>query len=188
MCRHAVSPLPPVPHSAPAARDFLRQCLSEWELMALYDDARVALTELVTNAIVHARTPLVVSVSSEQGWVEIAVFDGSPTLPQARPPRVDLDADLALLLDAEAGFDEHLDERDPRLDIGAAGSVAGGRGLLVVDALVAEWGVSPLSDGKAVWVRTPAPEDWPHADGCPCPTAASATTLASGHRAAKRAW
>ena len=43
--------------------------------------------------------------------------------------------------------------------------------MVMVDALAAQWGVSPLSDGKAVWVRMDAPDPWPHGVGCPCGTA-----------------
>ncbi len=183
MCRHATTALPAEPRSATAARAFVDERLTAWGLSELRDDALLAVTELVTNAVLHARTPLLVCVSSEHGQVEIAVFDGNISLPQPRPPRLDLASDLDELLTAEAevlpegGF---LDDRDPRLDIGAAGSVAGGRGLLLVAALAAEWGVSPLSDGKAVWVRTPAPQSWAHGGQCPCAATQDPATLGSG--------
>ncbi len=183
MCRHATTALPAEPLSASAARAFVAERLADWDLLELRDDAVLAVTELVTNAILHAHTPLVVCISSEHGQVELAVFDGNVALPQPRPQRLDLSSDLDALLEAEAeavsaGVD--VDERDPRLDIGDAGSVAGGRGLLLVGALAAEWGVSPLSDGKAVWVRTPAPGRWPHGTGCPCASSAEPATLGSG--------
>ncbi len=183
MCRHATTSLPPEPRSASTARAFVGERLADWELTALVDDAQLAVTELVTNAVLHARTPLLVCVSSENGQVELAVFDGNATLPQPRPPRHDLAADLDALLKTEAAVGgplDHSDERDPRLHVGEAGSVAGGRGLLLVAALAAEWGVSPLSDGKAVWIRTPAPQGWPHCEGCTCSTQPSTATLGSG--------
>lgn len=181
MCRHATTTLPPEPRSAAAARRFVGDRLQEWSLDELRDDALLAVTELVTNAVLHARTPLLVCVSTENGHVELAVFDGNQALPQPRPPRDDLAQDLAAVLRAEAAVDEPaLDERDPRLDVGPAGSVAGGRGLLLVAALAAEWGVSPLSDGKAVWVRTPAPEGWTAGGPCPCTSGENAATLGSG--------
>ena len=186
MCRHATTTLPAEPQSAPAARDFVRSCFTRWDLLPMVDDAQLALTELVTNGVLHARTPLRVSASCENGVVELAVFDGSPVLPQLRPERTDLAADLDVLTAAEIELGGGVHERDPRLDVGRAGSVAGGRGLLLVDALVAEWGVSPLSDGKAVWIRSPTPPGWPHAVGCPCSTAPAAAPLASGKRAVDR--
>lgn len=146
--------------------------------MELYDDAALALTELVANAVMHAGTPLVVVLSCGGGMVEIAVHDGNPSMPAIRPHRTDVDADIRQALAAEAAGARPLDERD--VPVGASGPLAGGRGLLLVDALAAEWGVSPLSDGKAVWVRTPVPKGWPHGDHCPCPEAAQPTILASG--------
>jgi hypothetical protein len=46
-----------------------------------------------------------------------------------------------------------LDERDVRLDVGAAGTLAGGRGLLLVEALADEWGVTRRGNGKVVWAK-----------------------------------
>jgi hypothetical protein len=180
VCRHSLRELPPEPRSASVARAFLRACLTDWDLMELYDDAALALTELVANAVMHAATPLVVAISCEGGMVEIAVHDGNPSMPAIRPHRTDVDADIKRALAAEAAAAEPVDERDPRVFIGDAGSLAGGRGLLLVDAVSAQWGVSPLSDGKAVWVRTPVPEGWPHAADCSCAEEHQPTILASG--------
>lgn len=185
VCRHATQVLPAEPESAPAARAFLRARATEWDLLPLLADAQLAVSELVTNAVIHARTPLVTSVSCADGVFELAVFDGNPTLPAVRPARSDLHGDITRVAQLEQELGP-LDDRDPQLDVGAAGSVAGGRGLLLVAALAAEWGVSPTSDGKAVWARTPTPPGWPHASGCPCSTAERATTLASGHRVVHR--
>jgi anti-sigma regulatory factor (Ser/Thr protein kinase) len=180
VCRHASRELPPEPRSASVARVFLRDCLTDWDLVELYDDAALALTELVANAVMHAATPLVVAISCEGGMVEIAVHDGNPSMPAIRPHRTDLESDIKQALAAEAAAAELVDERDPRVYVGDAGSLAGGRGLLLVDAVSAQWGVSPLSDGKAVWVRTPVPEGWPHAAQCPCAADERPTILGSG--------
>ena len=186
MCRHDTQEFPAEPVAARAGRGFLRRCFTDWGLLAMIEDAQLVLSELLTNAIRHAGPPVVVSVSCENRVVEIAVFDGSPTLPSVRPERRDLVADLGQVLVTEAGVDAVLDERDPRLHVGEAGSVTGGRGLLLVDALVAEWGVSPRDDGKAVWVRSLAPQGWPHARGCPCSTSSKAVAQASGRSAVHR--
>jgi hypothetical protein len=178
VCRHASRELPPEPQSASVARAFLRTCFTEWDLMELYDDAALALTELVANAVIHAATPLVIAVSCEGGMVEIAVHDGNPTMPAIRPHRTDVDADIKQVLAAEAASPEPVDERDPRVHVGASGSLVAGRGLLLVDALAAEWGVSPLTDGKAVWVRTPVPEGWQ--GDCSCSEEDHPIVLASG--------
>jgi hypothetical protein len=186
VCRHASRELPPEPRSAGVARAFLRECFTDWDLMELYDDAALALTELVSNAVIHAATPLVVAISCERGMVEIAVYDGNPSMPAIRPHRTDVEADIRQALAAEAAAAELIDERDPRVYVGDAGSLAGGRGLLLVDAVAAQWGVSPLSDGKAVWVRTPVPEGWPHGADCPCGHEHESTVLGSGHTVVHR--
>lgn len=126
------------------------------------------------------------SISSDNGQLELAVFDGNPTLPRPRPVRKDLVSDLDELLAAEAELGIPADDHDPRWDIGPAGSVAGGRGLLLVSAIAAEWGVSPLSDGKAVWVRTPTPAGWPHSVGCPCSDVTNSPIVASGRSVVHR--
>lgn len=181
MCRHATQALPAEPESAPAARAFLRARAIEWDLLPLLADAQLAVSELVTNAVIHARTPLLTSVSCADGVFELAVFDGNPSIPQVRPERSDLHGDIDRAAALELEFGRPLDDRDPQLHIGDAGTVAGGRGLLLVAAIAAEWGVSPTTDGKAVWARKPTPPGWPHAVGCPCSTAETSTTLASGH-------
>jgi hypothetical protein len=120
--------------------------------------------------------------------VEIAVHDGNPSMPVIRPHRTDVEGDIRRVLAAEAlvaqalvaeAAAEPVNERDPRINVGDAGSLAGGRGLLLVDSLSAQWGVSPLSDGKAVWVRTPVPAGWPHGS-CTCADEEQRTVLASG--------
>jgi hypothetical protein len=158
----------------------------DWDLMELYDDAALALTELVANAVLHAATPLVVAISCEGGVVEIAVHDGNPSMPALRPHRTDIEADIRQALAAEAAAAEPIDERDPRGYVGDAGSLAGGRGLLLVDAVSARWGVSALSDGKAVWVRTPVPQGWPHTADRPSSNPEESTVLDSGRPAVHR--
>ena len=186
VCRHATQPLPAEPYSAVIARTFLRRRFAEWELDPLLDDAQLVLTELVTNALRYAHTPLEVSLSSENAMVEIAVCDGSPVFPTLRPQREYLDSDIAEVLAVEQTLGAVLPDDDPRLAIGGAGPLMGGRGLLIVQAIAAQWGASPLSDGKAVWIRTPVPDGWPHSLGCPCATSPQATPLASGHRVVHR--
>ncbi len=183
MCRHATTELSPQPESAGAARRFVGARLAEWDLLPLLDDAQLAISELVTNAVRHGAPPLSASVSCQDDMVELAVFDGAGALPTLRATRFDLAADLDEASRAEALLDGDVDERDPRLDVGEAGTVAGGRGLLLVAALAAQWGVSPRSDGKAVWVRTPAPPGWHPPFPCPCETSPDASPLASGGRA-----
>lgn len=176
VCRHATFDVPPEPRSVPSARDFCRDTLTSWDLAQVVDDAQLILSELVTNGVLHAGTPLGVTISSETGNLEIAVSDGSRAVPVVRPHREDLGGDLdALIVTADSTGLE--DDRDPLLDMGAAGSVVGGRGLHLVVSLAAEWGVDSSHSGKSVWARLPVP-GWPPADHCSC--AAGNIRLSSG--------
>ena len=127
MCRHASFDVPPQPRSVPSARAFCRNTLTGWGLRPMLDQTQVVLSELVTSGVLHARTPLRVTISAEAGNLEIAVSDGSPGVPTVRSRRDDLAGDLdALNSSWLAGI--VTDDRDPRLNVGAAGSVVGGRG------------------------------------------------------------
>jgi hypothetical protein len=70
-----------------AARRFLEDALRQWGRLSLLDDARVVLSELVTNAVLHARSPFTVSVRAEESGVRLAVHDDSPAQPPASVPR-----------------------------------------------------------------------------------------------------
>lgn len=177
MCRHAVFVVPAEPQSAPSARQFCRLTLLGWDLPELVDDLLVLVSELVTNGVLHARTALRVELSTANGIAEVAVFDNNVHLPTARPRREDLHADLDLVV--ATGRDLHdVDDRDPRLHVGEAGSIVGGRGLELVASLADDWGVTRTDDGKAVWARLPGPHGWPPAASCPCLT--GSIKLASG--------
>ncbi|HEY5835143.1 ATP-binding protein [Streptomyces sp.] len=106
------------------ARTDLRSTLARWELSRLSDEAELVLSELMANALRHARVPQRSRIETRyvrgERAVRIEVHDASDVLPQVRNPVAD-------------------DE--------------GGRGLAFVDALTAgRWGVAPSGDGgKAVW-------------------------------------
>jgi anti-sigma regulatory factor (Ser/Thr protein kinase) len=135
----------PVPAAAAAARRFVRDTLSSWELAgehagpgeraewaqrdALVDDAVLLTSELVTNAVLHAGTPVQVTCrllgDLSDGAVEIAVLDRRPT--QLRPDRPHTAAEAA--------------ER------------TNGRGLQLPSELATAWGVTYARAAKAVWFR-----------------------------------
>ena len=48
------------------------------------DDALLCISEAVTNAVLHARTPIEVIVIDSGAWVRVEVRDGSPLLPEHR--------------------------------------------------------------------------------------------------------
>ena len=151
--RQAHFALEPDPRSARLARALLRTCLADWSLSALEDDAAIAVSELVTNGVTHAGTALVLAIECDDHWLELSVADGSPWPVQPRPPRSDAAGDLAVVVEVERDLGQELDDRDARLDVGASGTLAGGRGLLLVEAVADEWGVTPSSAGKTVWAR-----------------------------------
>lgn len=105
--------------AARAAREFVTDSLAKTNLRAtLIYDARLVVTELAANAIVHARSPFSVTAQAHEFGVRLSVRDSSLVRPTVRPS-------------------------DPL--------AASGRGLLLVAALCADWGVVVTTDGKTVW-------------------------------------
>jgi PAS domain S-box-containing protein len=80
----SVVSLPPLPQSVRDARAFVRSTLTGTPVDHLIDDAQLAVSEVVTNAVVHAGTPIEVAVSVGGGGVRVAVSDGSPRMPRRR--------------------------------------------------------------------------------------------------------
>ena len=80
----AVGTFPPAPASVRAARCFVGSVLAEWGLRAAYDAAEMLVSEVVTNAVLHARTPFTVTVTRSADAVRVSVNDGSPAVPQQR--------------------------------------------------------------------------------------------------------
>jgi anti-sigma regulatory factor (Ser/Thr protein kinase) len=120
----------PEPTAAGAARRFVRDTLRAWvvtgavaESHGLVDDAVLLTSELVTNAVVHAGTPVKVTCRLADDAVEVVVRDGHP----AR-------------LVPEAAESEPTER-------------TGGRGLLLPAALATAWGVAYGRATKAVWFR-----------------------------------
>jgi Histidine kinase-like ATPase domain len=110
----------------------VRDTLQTWDVTGgaadsheLVDDAVLLTSELVTNAVVHAGTPVQVTCRLTDDAVEVVVRDGQP----AR-------------LVPEAAEDE-LSEAER----------TGGRGLLLPAALASAWGVAYGHSSKAVWFR-----------------------------------
>ncbi|MGA2826341.1 MAG: SpoIIE family protein phosphatase [Streptosporangiaceae bacterium] len=120
----------PEPAAAAAARRFVRQTLRSWDIAGrswdpdrVVDDAVLLTSELVTNAVVHAGTPLDVVCRLTSGELEVAVRDRHPT-------RTLPDIPQAASISAERG-----------------------RGLLLPSALASSWGVTYARTAKAVWFR-----------------------------------
>jgi anti-sigma regulatory factor (Ser/Thr protein kinase) len=78
--------LPAEATSPQRARDFVAATLDDWRLAEIRDLARLLTSELVTNAVMHARTDVTVTVTrdDERQRVRVTVTDGSPTQPRRR--------------------------------------------------------------------------------------------------------
>jgi anti-sigma regulatory factor (Ser/Thr protein kinase) len=129
---HAPAAAPEASHAdfaadlqAPAsARHFVAGVLEHWgHSRSLLDDAALVVTELATNAVIHACSPFSVEVRTRGGRVRLSIRDNSRASPCMR---------------------EHAVLR------------ASGRGLRIVDAISASWGVETANDGKTVWAELQA--------------------------------
>ena len=117
----AVTTLPAQDRSPTAARRLVHQALAKAGLEVMLDDALLLVTELVTNAVVHAGTEVELSIDIGPGTARIEVVDHGPgALP--------------------------LQGADP-----SDGTREGGRGMFLLDALAQEWGTRHFPGGKAVW-------------------------------------
>jgi serine phosphatase RsbU (regulator of sigma subunit)/anti-sigma regulatory factor (Ser/Thr protein kinase) len=116
-------------------RHFLHDLLPDWGLAELLDDLELLVSEVATNALIHAHTEVDVRLRSYPDHIRVEVRDSNP-----RPPVL-----IANLKPDGTGSDE--DES--------------GRGMLIVDALASAWGSSPAGRGKTTWFELdlqPAPD------------------------------
>jgi len=135
--------LPGTPLAPGAAREFARAALADWAELALpgaesevrdwpADDAMVVVSELVTNAVVHAGTDVELVCR-----LEIA-DDGSPGA---------LVVEVSDHHPARAVRDEAAERPD--------GTPEYGRGLRLVSTLSEAWGITYRTGVKTVWARLP---------------------------------
>jgi anti-sigma regulatory factor (Ser/Thr protein kinase) len=107
----------------PEARRFVRDTLNALGAAGACDDAETLVSELATNAVLHAKTEFTIHVTRTDGTVRIRVHDLSTVLPRQR----------------SYGLDSTT-----------------GRGIRLIMALAADWGVDRQGAGKAVWFELPA--------------------------------
>jgi len=81
-----------------AARAFVRSRLESWEAEEMVPDAELVASELVTNAVLHARTNVRLKVALESDTVRIDVFDGNSRLPTMVPCGLDATSGRGLAL------------------------------------------------------------------------------------------
>ena len=124
--------LPVQPHAPRLARSYVQQVGQGWPGDVL-DDAVLAISELVSNAVRHAAHRVSLVVTDAQGTVRVEVHDDGDPLERSRLSDGELEQS-----DSDA---EH------------------GRGLFIVAAMAARWGImeqTPLP-GKAVWFELELP-------------------------------
>ena len=132
--------LEPEAGAVSAARRHVRRVLRELGAQELEEAAELGVSELVTNAVLHARTPLTVTVRTDRADRAGRAGRGGPPAPGA-----------GLRVEVADSSPAHVQER--RFDLGAAT----GRGLRLVGSLSSAWGVDPLPEGggpgKVVWFQ-----------------------------------
>lgn len=115
--------LRPHPACVRTARDLVRHACRAWHLEHLADDAMSIVSELAGNAVEHAGTDFVVTVSRGAARLHMAVQDSAPAFIHHRMAAVTSPGPLH--------------DR--------------GRGLPLVHAIAAAWGAMPARGGKVVW-------------------------------------
>ena len=76
--------LPASARSVPEARQQVAAALHDWGYDGLLETARLLTSELVTNAVLHARTEMTVTVEDTEHGVRVSVTDSSPVPPSLR--------------------------------------------------------------------------------------------------------
>lgn len=114
--------------SVVAARRLVSDAASAWRRSdRVTHDAALTISELVSNAVLHAGTDIAVSVRPSGSGIRVEVHDGSEGMPAVPPDRPE--------------------------DVLAGWSMTG-RGLTLVAALADRWGVDPRpGGGKVMWAE-----------------------------------
>ncbi|WP_435771423.1 ATP-binding protein [Nocardioides sp. SYSU DS0651] len=122
---------PAHPSSVGQARALLREALSEPAHEPLLDDAQLLVSEVVTNALVHAGTPIDLAVSVQGATLRVEVSDGAAHLPVRRDYAAMAGTGRGLqLLDALGdrwGVDPTHDGKTVWFELGPAGADQGER-------------------------------------------------------------
>jgi anti-sigma regulatory factor (Ser/Thr protein kinase) len=159
MCRVVSTALPGNARSPGRARAWTRTWLESWDI----DDDGVStllVSELVTNAVKYTLATSTLTLAVADGMIEVAVTDH--------------------------GFSRHAIPAERPLEMSPAARVLSedGRGLMIVEALSHNWGVTANGMSKQVWFRRPVAADWPYTATCTCrPDDPTAHCLASGRAA-----
>jgi len=76
--------LPATARSVTEARRFVLDALANWKLDALGETSALLTSEVVTNAVLHARTPVELVVRRLREGISVEVTDGSRRQPRAQ--------------------------------------------------------------------------------------------------------
>ena len=79
------TPLPPEARSAGAARQLVAEACMDWDCGIQLEAATLIVSEMVTNALLHAGTMLELSVARCEHRLRLAVGDGGTRRPRAQP-------------------------------------------------------------------------------------------------------
>jgi anti-sigma regulatory factor (Ser/Thr protein kinase) len=115
--------LEPDPRSVREARSWVREILLSLERDDLVDSAELAVSELVTNAVLHGTPPITVSVRGTRHHPRIEVHDQSARPPEVNPGITDEENLLSTI----------------------------GRGIGIVAWYSSRWGADLSETGKTVW-------------------------------------
>jgi len=78
--------LRPRPQAAGEARRLARRTLASWGIDQAVDAVLLVVSELVTNAVTHARSLMTFSLELHDDYVRVGVTDTSPSMPQEQAP------------------------------------------------------------------------------------------------------
>ena len=131
--------LPPDPESARRARRFVRRQLAAWGCEDLTEAAVLCVSELVTNAVIHTRTPLSLTMRWSPPRLRVELYDRSRSAAIGARTLAAVGGHVG---DGEGGE--------------ATSQATSGRGLLIVAALSATVGETIEDDGKTVWFELEA--------------------------------
>jgi PAS domain S-box-containing protein len=90
--------LPATPASVPEGRAFLGKALTGWDCGRMADDARLLLSEILTNAVQHATGPIGLHLCRTATDLTVEISDHSPHLPQPRSATEDEESGRGLIL------------------------------------------------------------------------------------------
>ena len=85
------------PRAPALARDFVREAVADDD-DELLDDLVLLTSELVTNAVIHARTPVEIGVIGDNERVLVAVGDRNLARPEQQPYSIDRSSGRGLMI------------------------------------------------------------------------------------------